>query len=109
MPSTAATRSVTDFTTAASDFSRNDPIYGLANLFSGVDADALAAPNTLLAGTVEAVTKGTVLGSDTWGLLAPTNFSAGLSDALPLPSFDDGVKEGLDPPRTACALPCRAG
>jgi hypothetical protein len=69
-------------TTAYSDLASNELVPGLTSFFDGVNDDTLSAPNTLLIGTVEALTNEPILtGTSNWEFLAPTSFADALSDA----------------------------
>src|ERR1700733_9618197 len=63
------------FTTALTDFSSNELGNGLAAFFSGVNDDALSAPNNLLIGTVDLLTNQAVSGSTAWDFPNVGDFS----------------------------------
>jgi hypothetical protein len=65
----------TAFTTAFTDFSSNELGNGLAAFFSGVNDDALSAPNNLLIGTVDLLTNQAVSGSTAWDFPNVGDFS----------------------------------
>jgi hypothetical protein len=69
------------FTTAFEDFGSSDLAPGLTSFFEGVDDDALAAPNNLLVGSVEALANEKITGDQPVGLFVPGSFSQGLTIA----------------------------
>jgi hypothetical protein len=79
------------FTTVLTDFSSSDFGPGLAALFSGVNDDALSAPNNLLIGTVDLLTNESVGGSTLWDFVAPGDFSG--AEILAQQSFALGESE----------------
>lgn len=70
-----------EFATAYSDFGSSDVNDGLTAFLSAVDDDALAAPNNLIAGSIEALTNETITGSDPIGLLGSSSFSLAVTVA----------------------------
>jgi hypothetical protein len=78
------------FTSALSDFSSNHLTAGTAGFFDAMDDDLLAAPNTLLAGTVEGLSNETYdINAQIFDLIAPTTFADGVSKAETL--FSEGT------------------
>src|ERR1700722_6875516 len=65
-----------DFTAASTDFGSGGLVPGLAELFDGVNADSLAASETLIYGTLEELTGLPVTGlTPTTDVFVPANFS----------------------------------
>lgn len=81
----------TAFTTALTDFSSHDLGNGLAAFFTGVNDDALSAPNNLLIGTVELLTNESVNGAIPWSLGDVGDFSG--AETLAQESFAAGESE----------------
>ena len=71
----------TAFGVAATDFASSDVAGGLAALFNGVDDDFLSAPDTLFAGTIEAITGETFDAESYYILSPPADFASALSSA----------------------------
>jgi hypothetical protein len=71
----------TYFGDAASDFSSNEDVAGLAYLFSGLNEDALGAPVSLIGGTAELLDNETVTGVVGLEINPPTDFADGLTNA----------------------------
>jgi hypothetical protein len=79
------------FTTALTDFSSSDFGPGLAALFSGINDDALSAPNNLLIGTVDLLTNESVSGSTLWDI--PTVVGLSGAELLAQQSIATGESE----------------
>jgi hypothetical protein len=81
----------TAFTTALTDFSSDDLGNGLSAFFTGVNDDALSAPNNLLIGTVELLTNESVNGAIPWSLPDVGDLSG--AETLAQESFAMGESE----------------
>jgi hypothetical protein len=80
------------FSSAASDFGSNLLTPGVAAFFDGVDNDLLAAPNTLLAGTIEGLANEPYdINAMIYDLPTPGTFADGLTDAQTLFADSAGV------------------
>jgi hypothetical protein len=71
----------TAFGVAATDFASSDVPGGLAAFFNGVDDDFLSAPDTLYAGTIEAITGENFDAESYYILTPPADFASALSSA----------------------------
>jgi hypothetical protein len=69
-----------DFGFAETAFASNQVVSGTAELLSGADDDFVAAPDSVLLGTVEALTNEPVTGVDPDLVLPPANFADALTD-----------------------------
>ena len=78
-----------DFTTAATYLGSNLPV-GLALLLDGADEDSVAAPDNLLAGTVEALTNEPISSDFSVGLPVPTDFADAVTIAQTIVSEGEG-------------------
>jgi hypothetical protein len=86
----------TYFGDAASDFSSNQDVDGLAYLFSGLNQDLLAPSISLLGGTAELLDSEPVTGAVGLEVSAPTDFADGLSGAENLYNLgEDYLTTGL--------------
>lgn len=70
----------TAFTTAFTDFGSNLVPNGLAEFFSGVNDDLIAAPDSVFIGGVEALTGEPVVGAGPLPVTLPANFATAVTD-----------------------------
>jgi hypothetical protein len=69
-----------DIGDAFTSFGGGDVQDGLSSLFSGLDDELLSVPNSILTGSVEALTNESITGPLGFAVFAPTSFSDAVSD-----------------------------